>query len=274
MQAERLGKYLVDSHHHLTHIFTSDLQRAFKTASALRQAQIAHRPEAGESIHVRSTTILREQDFGSFEGKPYSSIPRESRGSSATEKDHGKPLAKDASDFKGIESKESVTRRMNSFLDDYLIPLIKGYKPGDKLTVAIVSHGLVLAQLWRCFLKLLPPNTVQLAADVLIKGRAGASLEHLGAWSNTGYLELLADHSEVRNQKEEQIPLASVPSTTGQGAGMFLPLTKLRILTVDGKEHLAGLKRTRGVGSSQHDENQKTIESFFKKRRVHGDHAG
>jgi hypothetical protein len=40
-------------------------------------------------------------------------------------------------------------------------------------------------------------------------------------------------------------------------------------LTVNGKDHLKGLKRTGGgVGSSRHDASQKGIESFFKRRKV------
>jgi hypothetical protein len=41
------------------------------------------------------------------------------------------------------------------------------------------------------------------------------------------------------------------------------------IMTINGKDHLKGLKRTGGgVGSSRHDASQKGIESFFKRRKV------
>lgn len=41
------------------------------------------------------------------------------------------------------------------------------------------------------------------------------------------------------------------------------------ILTINGKDHLKGLKRTGGgVGSSRHDASQKGIESFFKRRKI------
>jgi phage baseplate assembly protein gpV len=41
------------------------------------------------------------------------------------------------------------------------------------------------------------------------------------------------------------------------------------ILAINGKDHLKGLKRTGGgVGSSRHDTSQKSIETFFKRRKV------
>ncbi|KAL6710868.1 hypothetical protein ACN47E_007925 [Coniothyrium glycines] len=41
------------------------------------------------------------------------------------------------------------------------------------------------------------------------------------------------------------------------------------IRTINGKDHLLGLKRTGGgVGSSRHDASQKSIETFFKRRKV------
>lgn len=40
------------------------------------------------------------------------------------------------------------------------------------------------------------------------------------------------------------------------------------ILTVNGQDHLRGLKRTRGgIGSARHDEGQKSIQSFFKRAK-------
>lgn len=39
----------------------------------------------------------------------------------------------------------------------------------------------------------------------------------------------------------------------------------MKILTIDSKEHLSGLRRTRGgIGSATHDMRQKRIDQFFK----------
>jgi len=46
----------------------------------------------------------------------------------------------------------------------------------------------------------------------------------------------------------------------------------LVVKAVNSQEHLKGLKKTRGgIGSLKHDSNQKTVDSFFKKRRLDPD---
>jgi hypothetical protein len=61
-------------------------------------------------------------------------------------------------------------------------------------------------------------------------------------------------------------PTPSTPRTSGSRIARGWKTT---VLTVNGKDHLKGLKRTGGgVGSSRHDASQKGIESFFKRRKV------
>jgi len=43
---------------------------------------------------------------------------------------------------------------------------------------------------------------------------------------------------------------------------------QITVKTINGKDHLKGLKRTGGgLGSSKFEEGQKSIETFFKKRK-------
>jgi hypothetical protein len=43
----------------------------------------------------------------------------------------------------------------------------------------------------------------------------------------------------------------------------------LVVKAVNSQEHLKGLKKTRGgIGSSKHDEKQKTMDSFFKRQKL------
>src|SRR5438477_7266848 len=60
-QATSLGEAL--KHEPVTHIFSSDLIHAYRTASAVAQ----HHPH----VSVVSTTRLCERDFGELEGKPW-----------------------------------------------------------------------------------------------------------------------------------------------------------------------------------------------------------
>lgn len=56
-------------------------------------------------------------------------------------------------------------------------------------------------------------------------------------------------------------PLTAPSSTTHEWTTV--------ILTINGKDHLKGLKRTGGgVGSSRHDASQKSIDTFFKRRKI------
>jgi len=60
-QATSLGEAL--KHESVTHIFSSDLIRAYRTASAVAQRH--------PHVSVVQSTVLREQDFGELEGKPW-----------------------------------------------------------------------------------------------------------------------------------------------------------------------------------------------------------
>ena len=293
-----------------THIFSSDLQRAYKTAEAIRSAQPSH----DKNVTVIQLPTLQEQDFGFYEGKPFYARPR---GSKKSGKDAHHDQHKDDTGFKDVESKDSMTVRANNFLDHHLLPILRLGASNKEQVVAVVSHGIILSTLWRCLLRRFSPRTVTMAPGSEV-GSNGTMLEYLGGWSNTGYLELQIDrakpaHSETLNSQMNKsetshvesiqlapISLAASPTTIGKieadalKTGTLLvssnneqdPLqaevapiasTDLDILhgwnmvirKVNGKDHLKGLKRTGGgVGSSQFDEGQKKIETFFKKQKV------
>jgi len=267
LQAERLGKFLAKRDLDLTHIFSSDLQRAVKTAAALRSWNDAAQP--GGNIEVTALKVLREQDFGYYEGKPFYARPRDS---SKSGKENHRLQQQDDPDFQDVESKDSMASRMNDFLRDHLIPLIHKDAAAKEKAVAIVSHGIILSHLWRTFLKLLPKDSVSLAPGVSIGSGGVTPLEYLGGWSNTGYLEL-----DVQKRSQEKTGRNAVCSASSQFperahspiSESSLSSCKVIIKTVNGKAHLQGLKRTKGgVGSAKFDEGQKSIDSFFKKRKV------
>lgn len=270
MQAERLARYLEISGIRYTHIFASDLQRAVKTAEALLTAQ--PKPNHAPSLMVQQLPVLREQDFGFYEGKPF--YARQSQSNKSGKDTHRLHHQNDLS-FKDIESKESMGKRATSFVAEYLLPLILKDGFGQGVVVAIVSHGIILSQLWRSILGMFSKHTVALAPGVAGSNGGMTSLEHLGGWSNTGYLELditntTANAGDEAKVKAAQSEAGVCPVQELEEAVLVTlpPSIKMVIKEVNGKEHLKGLKRARGVGSSQYDEGQKKIESFFKKTKV------
>ncbi|PVH75912.1 phosphoglycerate mutase-like protein, partial [Cadophora sp. DSE1049] len=275
LQANRLATHLATTDVKISHIFSSDLQRAFKTAEAIRVAQC---PAPTETTKLE---ILREQDFGFYEGKSFIERPKEGNksGKAVHQEAH-----RDDPDFKDVESKESMKARSDTFIDTHLTPLL--HTVSEEHTVAIVAHGIILSHLWRAFLKRFYPSKVSVGQGIQPAGN-GFGLEHLGGWSNTGYLDLEvkpevkgvpAETTEPATepkscetpsdlpQKPSTPPpaIAATPSPTSQLLGM-----SLLVRAVNSKEHLVGLKKTRGgIGSLEHDSNQKTVDSFFKKRRI------
>ena len=278
LQAEKLGLALNLRGFRFTEIFSSDLQRAYKTAKAIRRAGT----EKEKTPPIQQLSVLREQDFGFYEGKPYHSKPHPWNKS-------GKEVHEDPNrfepGFQDVESKAAMGLRMDSFLDQHLLPLLMNTSNGDGLQIAIVSHGIILSRLWICLLKRFGAQSVRLSTSS-IPNKNFTGLEHLGGWSNTGYLEL--EISSPRTKPQLDSPKAKghhtlqkdpsavttidestkyrTPDKTSTTA--MLEGWKMVVRSINNKDHLKGLKRTGGgVGSSKYDEGQKTIETFFKKRR-------
>lgn len=297
-QANRLGQTFAKAGLHFTHVFSSDLSRAFRTAQSIRDATDAQHEARNPTTSIVQATDLREQDFGYYEGKPfYARNPDSNKSAKETHWEKHK----DEAGFQDLESKDSMAKRADSFLDQHLMPVLGGARQERSLTIAIVSHGMLLSSLWKCLFRRQLPNTVTLNPELVATGRP-LSLEHLGGWSNTGYLE-------VELQPTEAQPLASNGPSPMKSAGLQAVKSsldeaqvsgqtqassieigperpadagaaeisqshaaqnfKMLIKTINGKQHLQGLKRTGGgVGSSKHDEGQKSIQSFFKKRKT------
>lgn len=135
----------------------------------------------------------------------------------------------------------------------------------------------------------MPPKTVTVAPDI-IASKGSIVLQHLGGWSNTGYLKLLMSSGEERPSLPSLAPVETIPTdeplngprpeNDGPVDGSPRPtgydLTAKRlvgwatlIVAIDRKDHLVGLKRQRGgIGRSAHDEGQQKLTGFFKKRRT------
>jgi broad specificity phosphatase PhoE len=273
LQANRLAHHLVATDVKVTHIFSSDLTRAFKTAEAIRLAQPKSADEhAPFALETKQLANLREQDFGSLEGKTFYERSSDSK---KTGKELNSDAHKNNADFKDVETQEAMRARSNMFIDEYLLDLFHSV-PGD-YAVVVVAHGIILAHLWRCVLHRFAPTAVSVAPDVLAADREFI-LEHLGGWSNTGYLELeimprtgesLKTTSPAPTEAPASVLLVEAEATANDATKRKLLDLSLVVKAVNSLEHLKGLKRTRGgIGSSKYDEGQKTIESSFKKRKI------
>jgi len=276
-QGLRLGRHFAKQDVVFTHFYSSDLSRARKTAENIRLGQAT----GEDAPEIVLDPNLREQDFGFYEKKPFYA---RSADSGKTGKDTHREEHKDEEGFQDIETKESMAKRADSFLDQHLMPVLEDAPSDHEYTILIVSHGILLSSLWKAILRRQKPHTVTLAAEL----EKPVALEHLGGLSNTGYLNLYltkistegptstAEATIDQSQKEDETPTTGV-----EGAHTVKPVVaksnetirrssfSIHVRAINGKEHLKGLKRTGGgVGSSKSDESQSSLESFFKKRKT------
>jgi broad specificity phosphatase PhoE len=293
-QATRLGQHLSALGWSFTHIFSSHLQRAAKTAGLIREAQLAPVADNGSPRIVPDVVqlpVLMEQDFGFYEGKKFHERLPEGK---MPGHEHQRQVHKGDDGFLDVESKESLAKRADAFLDVHLMPIIQASTEHTQQVIAVVSHGIMLSALWKRLLKRLPPHSVSLSAELAATPRP--SLEHLGGWSNTGYLELYmtqgsvlepaATATETHNPNvtmSQRAPAPSIdmalcpparnivsPAVTFQSDSPRIVHGWTTVIeTINGKAHLQTLKRTGGgVGSSRHDASQRNIDSFFKRRKL------
>lgn len=227
------------------------------TAKAIEDAQRSK--DAGvEDITVVQLQELREQDFGSFEGLPWSPKRLELTAERL-------PRAEDVG-FKPKETSEAMARRADVFLNDYILPQLV-VEAEEENTIAVVSHGLMLAVLWKSLLARCGPDTISLGPDV--SGKPGSRLlEYLPGWSNTGYLEIDLTHTHAPDEAYTPSAESSL-SPEDNPRPTKLAGWKLAVRNVNSKAHLSNLKRTGGgVGSSTYDVRQKNLEGYFKKPKV------
>jgi len=288
-QASRLAYYLAREGHRFTNVFSSDLTRAVRTAEAILKAQ----PSGTSSQHTPHVLIkiiqLREQDFGFYEGKPFHVRSPSSKSGRESHFERNK----DEPGVQAPESKESMMRRADEFLDQHLLPLV--YDSSSDLVIAVVSHGMLLSALWKSILRRQRQHSVTVNPEIIANSRP-VILEHLGGWSNTGYLEILLreEHAPSAAKKNVEPTLSvhnpgivlqdGITETDSGKLALRLALEAtlfpisvtsrayrrfaLDVRTINVKAHLQGLRRTGGgIGSSKFDDSQQSIKSFFKKQK-------
>jgi 2,3-bisphosphoglycerate-dependent phosphoglycerate mutase len=175
LQAKLLASHLSarsDSLEPITHVFASDLSRAYKTAEAVVDTcSLAAGPI--EFVGVRD---LREKSFGALEGAKYST-----------------PLHTVEGDRP--ETIESMKARLNRFLDQHLFPVVRSRPLHDERTVIIVAHGVVLNVLLKALASRIHPENLMASSvhDFQMPNR------HF-SWRNTGYLESVLEEADFKAQ--------------------------------------------------------------------------
>ncbi|KAK2028407.1 phosphoglycerate mutase [Colletotrichum zoysiae] len=256
LQARRLGTHLAaraaSASAGITHIFTSNLQRAHRTAAAVRDAVAASHPSAlsaldssqlassstAGAIEVVQLPELREKHFGTGEGQKIGA-----RAGSGPDRPR----------HEGAEDQGAMRVRAERFVEGYLAPLFACVEAdsGDAAeSIVVVAHGIILSVLAR---------VLRAAGNFASLGSVPEDHVHF-SWSNTGYVEMHVTTTRV--------PSASKPAPAVRWPGLVL-----KTVSVNCTDHLRGLRKTRGgIGSAEFDERQKTISSFFTpslKKRKH-----
>lgn len=251
LQTRRLGSHLVsrrDVIGPVVHIFTSNLQRAFRTAEAIADAQRTSNVSLKKTdvdLQVAQLPELREKDFGSAEGVKYG-VRSSGRADGSIPSDS--------------ESREAMMVRVNRFIDKELAPVLKRYA-SEKATVAVVAHGIILGVLLQALISRFPASTASSASSE--GDRFGA------AWSNTGVLQVRVELTQARTPVSGSTSSASTTVDDVADQSRLTMVVQATNLT----DHLNGLRKTRGgIGSAKFDSRQRSLTAFFtptsKKRKA------
>lgn len=258
VQAKRLGVHLAGRRPEtgpVSHIFSSNLDRALQTAEAIREALSIVESASSTGIALAREIVqleeLREKDFGSLEGtrgRPVM-VPEQQSESAAASDRHVEP-----------ESFTALAGRATRFVDAVLLPLLEELVKQDATqSVVVVAHGIIQTHVWTQFLTAMTrvSGSAVPRPDVKpIEIRPANSF-----LANTGYHELIIKRQAAFG------PSAAVSEREGFRLyrspllGCFFSVTATNCVT-----HLAGLKRTKGgIGNVALDSKQRTMDSFFKK---------
>ncbi|KAK4921972.1 hypothetical protein LTR66_016633 [Elasticomyces elasticus] len=250
-QTQRLGEHLIKKKQLVfSQVFSSDLKRAARTAQAVCDVQNTSQADYGKISSIQ-LPLIREQDFGSFELLKWA----------RDDEVRAKGLQPTDIDFKPKETKEVMSKRADTFLDDYLLPLLALDEDGLQ-NIAVVSHGIFLGTLWKALVRRFKPSSIKVLPDA-VQGGMNKPLEHLPAWSNTGIVEVEIAATVPAQEVEDE-----VKKREHSGDKNKLDAT-MKVIQINGTEHLNNLKRTRGgLGSSASDDKQKRLDGFFKKPKT------
>jgi len=229
-QARALGEFFADTH--FTAVHSSDLKRAFSTAQALYVGQKDPKPT------FDSSELLREQNFGVAEGKPWTY--RFSRDVNLEEEMANgvyPMLYGNDEKFPEGESINELAQRANGAITALVLPHVwQAAKEGKTgIHIAVVSHGLCISQM----------------ISELLKMSAKQDEGDYRGLLNTAWTRVVID---IEGAQEGQ-PVA---------VDKERPLLIMRVTDINRHSHIDNIIRQKGgIGSAAYDPKQKDIRAFF-----------
>jgi len=142
--------------------------------------------------------------------------------------------------FPGGESLEDMAKRVDDVIDEVLLPYVwQEFEGAGPMTVAIVSHGLFIAEL--------VARLVKRRRDIVLDGALQVEARNLRGLRNTAFTKV-----QVTFKKADSDGSSISPSLA------------VKVLGINQYAHLADLHRQGGgIGSMVHDPRQKNIQTFF-----------
>jgi broad specificity phosphatase PhoE len=219
-QARALGEFFADTH--FTAVHTSDLKRAFSTAQALYDRQKDPKPT------FDSSELLREQNFGVAEGKPWSySFSRDINLEEEMANGVYPTLHGSDEKFPEGESINDLAQRANRANAALVLPHVwQAAKEGKTgVHIAVVSHGLCISQM----------------ISELLKLSARQDNRDYRGLLNTAWTRLVID-IEVRTLGQMVVLPANVPQGAQEGQPEALdkerPLLIMRVTDINRHSHI------------------------------------
>lgn len=258
LQARRLGAHLASRSSSIgpvQHIFSSNLQRAVKTAKAVAEAQ-AVVAGVDDVPAVVQLVELREKDFGSEEGQRFGTRAQSAEATKRT------------LDWVEPEPRDAMKTRVDRFIETYFVPtILRGFDSDVNHSVVVVAHGIILNIVLRSLLSRFGPEELTRLAR---PGDASGRLESLASWSNTGYLEMDAVAASAGSSSSVAVKRQGTSTSIALDKASVSKINapalaiRMRVQQVNCNHHLSGLKKTRGgIGSAAFDPKQKTMDSLF-----------
>lgn len=210
-----------------TAIHSSTLKRAQMTAQAIHDAQKAPKPP------LITSPLLREQNFGIAEGKPWiSELP------GVSIEDHFSqglyPRLRDPkSKFPEGESLEDLRSRAELAMKEILFPYL-WQTEREGASVVVVSHGLFINEIVAALLR-----------------------------QDFGGGNRVSIYIGLRNAAWTRVTV-KVKGIKDRDSLEDLPPLEVRVTDLNRNEHTTDIIRQKGgIGSQRHDPKQKDIRSFF-----------
>jgi broad specificity phosphatase PhoE len=142
-------------------------------------ATVIQEKQPDPKISLTISSLLREQNFGTGEGKRICAKDRDLTLSAHYARGKFPAIYTRTEKFPGGESLEDMAKRVDGVIDEVLFPYVwQEFEGAASMTVAIVSHGLFIAELVARLVK---------RSDIDLDGTLQAEARNLRGLKNTAF---------------------------------------------------------------------------------------